>query len=199
MEYKKIPYQGQLLNFSDGEHKTPEFVSISPRARVPVLCNGDFSLYESIAILQYLEAKFPKPALFGQDPEETGLIWQSIQETSNYIEGPVFVFSRGIFFDRVEEQRTDIIAARQGLESEMERIDNNLSDTGFLYGESLSAADICLYPLLQFMGRAANKNNSTDVCGKLQSFPDHFANIASWNLMIEALPGYERTYPPLWK
>lgn len=199
MEYKKIPYSETILSFSEGEHKTPEFLAISPRARVPVIRDGEYTLYESIAILQYLEAKWPEPALFGQNSEETGLIWQSIMEANNYIENPLFVFSRGIFFNRVNEQLDEITAAREALETELERIDQKLSATGYLATNTLSAADFCLYPLLQFMGRAANADNSHEVAGKLSKFPMNFTNIAAWNNSIEAIEGFERTYPPHWK
>lgn len=199
LEFKQFPYSTTLLSFSDDEHKTPEFLAISPRAKVPVVRHEGYTLYESIAILQYLEALWPQPALFGRNAEDAGMIWQSIMETNNYIENPVFVFSRGIFFNRVNEQRREIINARETLETELERIDQTLRNSGYLVSDTLSAADICLYPLLQYMGRAATRDNSDDVAGKLSEFPENFTHIAAWNKTIEELRGYERTYPPHWK
>ena len=43
------------------EHKAPEYQKMNPRGRVPTLKDGDFVLYESLAILAYLDRKHPEP------------------------------------------------------------------------------------------------------------------------------------------
>ena len=55
-----------------------------------------------------------------------------------------------------------------------------------------------LYPLLQYLSRAANKVDA-DIGGKLCDLPKNFVNIFGWNSKIEALPGFDKTYPPHWK
>jgi len=52
---KNIPYESKLVEFSKGMHKSPEYLKINPRSKVPALRDGEFTLYESLAILQYLE------------------------------------------------------------------------------------------------------------------------------------------------
>ena len=78
LEVKRVPYTSRLLSFSAGEHKTPEFLRLNPRHKVPVLKDGEFVLNESQAIMAYLDRKFPEPPLFGRDAAETGLIWRAI-------------------------------------------------------------------------------------------------------------------------
>ncbi|WP_253815910.1 glutathione S-transferase family protein [Vibrio coralliilyticus] len=44
----------EYLDLFSGEHKQPEYVSLNPNAMVPTLVDGDVSLWESNAIIQYL-------------------------------------------------------------------------------------------------------------------------------------------------
>ena len=51
----------------DGEQFKPEFSAISPFHKVPALVDDDFKLVESLAILDYLEAKYPTPTMLPKD------------------------------------------------------------------------------------------------------------------------------------
>ena len=66
LEVKKLAYESKLLEFSKGEHKTPAYLRLNPRGKVPTLKDGDFAVYESIAIMAYLDRKYPEPPLFGK-------------------------------------------------------------------------------------------------------------------------------------
>lgn len=46
-----------FLNIGTGEHKTPEFLAINPNGKLPALVDGDYSLWESTAIMAYLARK----------------------------------------------------------------------------------------------------------------------------------------------
>ncbi|MHA1523894.1 MAG: glutathione S-transferase family protein [Alphaproteobacteria bacterium] len=73
MEVKKLSYVSHRLDPSKTEHKAPDYLAINPRGKVPALKNGDMVVYESIAILNYLDRMHPEPALFGETPRDTGL------------------------------------------------------------------------------------------------------------------------------
>jgi glutathione S-transferase len=51
----------------DGDQWQPEFLAINPFGRVPVLVDDDFSIFESLAILDYLELQYPIPAFLPTD------------------------------------------------------------------------------------------------------------------------------------
>ena len=85
LEIKGLPYQSKLLEFSKQQHKAPEYLALNPRGKVPALKDGDFAVYESLAIMAYLDRKYPQPPLFGTTAEETGSIWQMICEAESYL------------------------------------------------------------------------------------------------------------------
>ncbi|TLY57914.1 MAG: glutathione S-transferase family protein, partial [Gammaproteobacteria bacterium] len=84
LEYKRLPYLSHLLQFSKQEHKSPQMLALNPRGRVPVLKDGDYVCFESLAILYYLDLKYPQPPIFGRTPEEAGTIMRVICEYQAY-------------------------------------------------------------------------------------------------------------------
>lgn len=58
----ELPWNRQTLFV-----KSKEFLAVSPRGEVPVLIDGDLVLFDSTVINEYLEEKFPQPALLPRD------------------------------------------------------------------------------------------------------------------------------------
>lgn len=70
------------VNFREQENKTEAFLAMNPMAKVPVLEDGDFTLWESNAILAYLATRFPETNALPADPQgradvDRWLHWQS--------------------------------------------------------------------------------------------------------------------------
>lgn len=59
----------EYLDFFAGDLTRPEFLAMNPNGRVPTLVDGDFTLWESNAIMQYLADKVPGNTLFPHDPQ----------------------------------------------------------------------------------------------------------------------------------
>lgn len=55
------------VDLSGGEHKTPEYLRLNPNGRVPLLVDGEFNLWESHAIMQYLADKSPEQDIYPRD------------------------------------------------------------------------------------------------------------------------------------
>lgn len=199
LEVKNLVYQSTLLEFSRGDHKAPAFLELNPRGKVPVLKDGDFVLNESLAIMAYLDKKHPEPPLFGTSPQETGLIWRAIMETDNYLVNAGDKLVRPIFFGRGLDETDKIQDAAQTIRQELKRIDGELSGSEWLVGKKISAADIALFPLIQMIVRAAGKDTAKPLNLQLLPLTESFPNIVAWTKRIEALPGYEQTYPPHWR
>src|SRR5258708_19993630 len=72
LEHKGLQFESQLLHFDKQEQQSPQMLKMNPRGRVPVLKDGDYVVFESVAILYYLDLKYPQPPIFGLTPEEAG-------------------------------------------------------------------------------------------------------------------------------
>jgi glutathione S-transferase len=70
---KQLPFESILLNL-DGDQFSAEFTRINPLQRVPVVVDEGLRLVESLAILEYLEAKYPAVALMPHNVDEIALI-----------------------------------------------------------------------------------------------------------------------------
>ncbi len=86
LEHKALPYERKVLSFSAGDTRKPEFVALNPRHRVPVLVDDDFVLYESNAIVEYVDEAYPGRGapLFPGDARTRAVTRRLIMETDNY-------------------------------------------------------------------------------------------------------------------
>ena len=71
------------VNLRGGENRSVEFLAMNPNAKVPVLVDGDFVVWESRAINSYLASKKPERGLYPDDPKaratvDQWLYWQTI-------------------------------------------------------------------------------------------------------------------------
>ena len=195
-ELKRIPYESKLLEFSKGQLKTPEFLALNPRGKVPVIRDGDFVLAESLAILAYLDRKQPDPPLFGRTPEDAGRIWAQIAAFEAYMKDPVTLVNRWMFNDKPRTPEVD--QAREQVGAELARVEARL-ERPWLAGDAVSAADLAWFPTLRTFQRAAVRAEARTREMGLHPLAEKYPNIAAWIGRVEALPGYDKTFPPHWR
>lgn len=70
-----VPYENIPVDMKEKGHKSPEFLAMNPNGKVPVLKNGDFVVWESLAICNYMVDKEGSD-LAGANAEERALVWQ---------------------------------------------------------------------------------------------------------------------------
>lgn len=199
LEVKGLKYESKLLEFSKGENKTPAYLQLNPRGKVPTLKDGGFVVYESLAIMTYLDRKYPNPPLFGKTAEEAGLIWRAISECESYLVSAGDKVVRPVFFGKGLDKVDEIQQAAQTIRQELKTVDEQLAHSNWLADAAISAADIAVFPLVQLLLRAASKEAAQALNLGLLPLSQTFPNIARWVERIEALPNYQRTYPPHWQ
>ena len=200
LEHKGVTYESRLLQFSKGENKSPEFLAMNPRGQVPVLRDGSFVIAESLAILVYLDRKYPERPLFGETAEQSACIWQVVLETALRLDALGEDFVLPLYFGESDQKEGAIRAAVPRIHAELARWETLLASGGpWLVTPALSAADIVLYPAVKSLLRAAGKPAAERFGADLLPFDQHYPRLAAWMSRIEQLPGYERTYPPHWR
>ena len=196
-EIKRIPYEARLLAFSKGDLETPAFLALNPRGKVPVIRDGDFTLGESLAILAYLDRKHPTPPLFGTTPEDAGRIALAIADFESYVRDAVSTANRWLFGDKPRTPEVD--DAHQRLVAELARFEARIGDGPWLVGTTPTAADIVWFPAMRTFIRAGVRNQARATELGLFPFPERYPNIGAWITRVEALPGYDKTFPPHWR
>jgi glutathione S-transferase len=199
LEYKQLEYVSHVVQFAKQEHRSPQLLKMNPRGRVPVLKDGDYVCFESLAILHYLDRKYPQPPLFGSNAEEAGTITRVICEYQSYAEDHIMKIIQAILFQGVEGRAEEVERAMSFVTHEARTIETRLSTSAWLVGEAFSAADIVVFPGIQMLLRVLERREAHELRARLLPLEANFPAIAGWIKRIEALPGYDRTYPPHWR
>ncbi|HEX4884907.1 MAG TPA: glutathione S-transferase family protein [Casimicrobiaceae bacterium] len=195
LEHKALPYERRVLSFSAGDTRKPEFLALNPRHRVPVIDDDGFVLYESNAIVEYLDEQYPGRGapLFPGDARERALVRRLVCEVDNYVEEAVDLLTEPLFYKKPEERDPAAIAKGRDAVTEEFRTFTRAMRGPFLAGP-LSAADFAFYPLVAFLYRAQQvKMPELDVDGMLTP------ELRAWKARVEALPYLASTIPPHWQ
>jgi glutathione S-transferase len=200
LEYKGLAYELRVLSFSEGDLKKPEFAALNPRRKVPVLLDAQghgqlpFALYESAAILEYLDEAYPGSgmSLFPGDVRGRALIRRMVCETDNYLAPAVNrLLSRVLFTPEAQWQEDKIAAAHLHCVEELDAWEPQFRGE-FLAGP-LSAADLTLYPIVALALRCEKKRPDLALRAALPQA------ITGWMRRIEGLPYFSKTWPAHWK
>ncbi len=191
LEHKQIPYELKLLSFSAGEHKAPAFLAVNPRGRVPTLSDGDFVLWESTAIIEYLEDRYPERPLLPRDPRDRGRVRRIMMEADLELDAAMDQMARATF--RAPEGKRDPALLERGRTAALAFIARLEADVRgpFVDGAEPGMADYTVYPMLAMIRRTAVRFDA----GAVAFGP----RVATMLEHVEALPYFERTYPPHWR
>ena len=194
LEEAGAPYDTKILSFEKGEHKSPAHLVRSPHGKVPALEDDGVSLYESSAIVEYLDEAYPGRGapLFPGDAKTRAIIRRMICEVDEDFDAALDPLTTQAFSKKPEERDPKAIAdARKALVDEMAMVTRAMR--GDYLAGPLSAADYALYTLLAFVWRSQIKLPDLDADSMLTP------PLARWKARIEALPYFDKTIPPHWR
>jgi glutathione S-transferase len=144
---KGIELDVQQTGFPDF---SAEFLDASPFRKMPALRDGDYTLADSSAIIHYLEAKHPEPALIPPDPKLRGkAIWyEEFADTILVACGAKIFFNRIVaprFLGRACDEEAVAAAERDELPPVFAYLETVVpGDEGYLVGDTLTIADIAV-------------------------------------------------------
>lgn len=200
LEYKSVPYVSRRMDSAKQENRSPAFLALNPRGKVPVLKTGDAALYESVAIIAFLDRAHPSVPLLGQTAREHGRIWQRISEFENYTRDLFDVeivrpLLRGHAKNDPEAMRASAARAFDAL-GWMEQA---LSTAPYLAGDDITAADIIALPNIQMLRRVAARPEAIEMALGLENLSARLPALGAWLSRMETMKGYEAAYPPHWR
>jgi glutathione S-transferase len=149
LDYELVP--------ANPSQPTDEFLKISPFSKIPALSDGDFCLADSTAIVTYLDAKYPTPALFPAGPEARGrAVWfEEVCDTVFIPAGAPIVVNRflrpKIFGTEGDEEAAK--AGEEAVKRPLGYLESAVGESGWLDGD-FSIGDIAVACCIKTLGYA---------------------------------------------
>jgi glutathione S-transferase len=193
LELKGLAYRSHRLNTDLQEHKAPQLLAMNPRGRLPVLRDGDYVVFESLAVIYYLDLKYPSPPLFGRSPGEAAVIMRVINEFQAYTEADVMRIINAVLHQHPPRLGEALTHAMHVVAGEARTIEGRLSKGDWIVGDAVSAADLMIYPCIRLLHRALMRPEARELSARFLPAEVHYPGLARWMQRVEALPGYQRT------
>lgn len=174
IDYEKIP-----VNIVAGENRTDEFLAMNPNGLVPVLIDGQTTIYDSGSILTYLAIKYANENWLPSDPIQLSNVikWLAFEQS----EGRFGLARARLILQNIPSPlaKTGSLEESQALGKQaLEILNKQLVETEWLAGGSAATiCDIACYPY-------------TAMCGEAGLSLAPYAGIRSWMERIEAFEGY---------
>jgi maleylpyruvate isomerase len=153
LHLKAIPFERRAVNLLSGEQRAPEFLAMNPLAQVPVLAipaDPPQVLTQSMAILGYLEERFPAPLLL--PPGESSWLRARARQLAEMINSGIQPFQNLALQRRLAEAGLADPAAfaRDYIARGLAALEQAAGETAgdFLVGDDVTIADLYLVPQL---------------------------------------------------
>lgn len=178
---KGLPFELVEVNLMGGEQFQPEFLAMNPYHHIPVLVDGETTVIESFAILDYLEAKYPEPALMPRDAAAIATVRMVQMATHNELMNALGPLTRQFMgFGQVAPEEVE--KAKQQAAVSLRFFESKLADQPFFGGDHLSQADIILGIVTSWFG---------DMNISLAEFP----RLQRWMEQLQQRPAWQKTQP----
>ena len=175
---KKVPFEAINVHAPDFDKASPEFVKASPGGKVPAIIDGDIYMSEAYHINEYLEKKFPRPAVLPADAAEQARIrdWVAVYDKKLVLKIGLLLIE--CILKQKEQQKEEVKQKfRAEILSALREVSAQLGDKEYLFG-AYSLADISLTPHLAVLGRLG-----VEVPADLQ-------NVVRWLERLKARPNF---------
>ncbi|RDS86628.1 glutathione S-transferase family protein [Dyella psychrodurans] len=149
-----VPLDIVPLNIPAGDTKKPDYLALNPNGKFPTLTDGDFSLWESNAIMKYIASKKPN-TLWPDDAREQAdvdrwLFWEAAHFTPACSPLVYERFVKSVIFNRGPAD-LDVIAKAEGtFHQYMKVLEHRLAAHDYLVGNHLTLADLAIAPILDY-------------------------------------------------
>ena len=176
----------EFVDLSKGEQQSVAYLALNPTGRAPALVDGDFKLWESTAIMQYLASQKPN-SLWPNDARIRADImrWQSWNLAHWSKEGfEPMVFNRLVkkLMNLGPPDEAVLAKATEAFHKDAKVIDAHLAKQPYLHGKEITLADFSAAAGLFYAKEAELPLGS-------------YARIQEWFGRVSALPAWRETAP----
>jgi glutathione S-transferase len=157
LEEMGLPYRLRPVDLMAGVEKDTEFLAINPAGFIPAIQDGDVTMVESIAIMEYLMARYGPTPLAPSPRESSFPAYQQFLHLGEAGLAASIYFVQGARNFAPESERKNW-SAKQALsvfESRLTLVTRQLARTPYLAGDTFTAADISVTYALELAQAAA--------------------------------------------
>jgi len=138
-----IPFEHIAKEMKD--LKNPDYLKVNPNGKVPALVDGDFKLFESMAINLYLAKRFNKDGFWPAGAEDQARCYQWSFWGMTEVEKPLLTILIDMFMTAPDKRKPDAVAeAQKALPKPFGVLNAALAGREYLVGSSFSVADLNL-------------------------------------------------------
>ncbi|KAI4319703.1 hypothetical protein MLD38_033272 [Melastoma candidum] len=187
---KGIEFETVPVDLFKGEHKSPEYLKLQPFGSVPVVIDGDYTLYESRAIIRYYAEKYRHQGteLLGQTIEERGLVEQWLEVEGQSYHPPLYQLVIHIVFNPligVPQDEKTIKDCEAKLASVLDIYEERLSKSKYLAGDFFSLADLSHIPFTELLVTKVGKEYMIRDRKHVSAWWDEISSRPSWKKVTE--------------
>ncbi|HZR80300.1 MAG TPA: glutathione S-transferase family protein [Candidatus Binatia bacterium] len=149
---KRISCELVEVDMAKGAHRTPEYRALNPYGRVPTLQENGFVLYESTAILEYLEATHPTPPLVPADPQGRAHVAMHMKLCDLQLarQTGTIIFPKR-FLPKERWDDAAMAQAKKEIEKHLEIVEAQVAGKEWMVGDRYSLVEVCYTPFVQFL------------------------------------------------
>lgn len=179
LEELGLTYEAIHLDMRNKEHKSEWYLKINPNGKVPALVDGEFVIWESMAITNYLAKKYKSP-LAAQTPEEDGHIMQWSFWALTELQEPAVSWLIQEFFVAADKKNQQVIEdAKIKAGTYLGILEKSLEGKKFLVSERFTVADLNVASVVNILA-----NLKYDLSG--------FKNIQQWMKAYSDRPAFHK-------
>jgi glutathione S-transferase len=143
---KGIPFETEIPDILAGG--SAEFAATNPRLEIPALVDGDVKVFDSTIILEYLEDKWPSPAMLPSSPAERARVRMIEELCDTYYEAVNWAMYEIRVFKRATGDLAETLLARAGeqVAGINARLERELAGRQYFNGTAFGWGDLSVFP-----------------------------------------------------
>jgi glutathione S-transferase len=172
------------VNLLRGENQHPDFLSLNPAGKLPVLVDGDAVIPESAAIVLYLAEKYRDKGLLPADLKERAQVYRWVMFAMTELEQPLWrIAKHTMLYPEDKRLPQDIALAREEFAAMAFVLDRHMEGRKFIVGDRITVADCVTAYLIDW----GNEVDLIGHCPQLSAYLDRmYARPAAPQRIAEA-------------
>ncbi|MEA5575612.1 glutathione S-transferase family protein [Anabaena sp. UHCC 0451] len=160
----------------NGEQFKPEFLAINPFHHIPALVDDGFNVVESLAMLDYLEAKYPTPSMLPKDAKDLTIVRMVEMVSVNELL-PAITPLMSVMLDLPGKNAEAIEQAKTKISTALNFFENQLDERPYFGSDNLTLADVVAGSIVPWLPKAGI---SLDEYPKLKAWCDRLVARPAW-------------------